>query len=504
MSNRLILGDNLAVLKSLPSNSVDLCYIDPPFFSNRNYEKIWGDENEIRSFKDRWAGGIMHYIEWLKERVDEIWRVLKPSGSLLLHCDYHANAYIRVYILDDIFGRKNFINEIIWQYFMGGKPKKYFANKHDTIYWYAKGSKWTYNELTIKRYLDFIPSLKDESANAESGKDEIGHWSKIKCPDVWSIKGVFNMSKEYIGYPTQKPIALMNRIIKACSNKGDVVLDAFCGGGTTIVCAALNDRQFIGIDISTHAIAVTRARLELGDRAINASEKKSLSKSGKSENLFKPTFSVETPKYNKAMLKAMNPFSFEHFIIEKFGGVSNSKQRNDLGIDGYKDKIPLQVKQSENVGRNVIDNFKSAITRKDKNLKQGIIIAFSFGKGAKEEVSRLRLKENIIIDLVEVSEIIEIATPPEIEITFTYKDIDSDTKLVTFSASGKDIEAWQWDLSYDSSKGFKAGILLESSGVYECELKSGIHNIAARGIDKDGVESIKDMQLCINGGIKIK
>ena len=104
MKNRLILGDNLQVLKTLPSESVDLCYIDPPFFSNRNYEVIWGDTGEVRSFTDRWAGGMEHYIGWLKERIDEIWRVLKPTGSLYVHCDWHADAYIRAYILDKMGG----------------------------------------------------------------------------------------------------------------------------------------------------------------------------------------------------------------------------------------------------------------------------------------------------------------------------------------------------------------------------------------------------------------
>ena len=259
--NKLILVDCLEVMKELPAECVDLIYLDPPFFSNRNYEVIWGDAGEVRSFKDRWSGGIDHYIGWLKERVEGMYRLLKPTGSIYLHCDWHANAYIRVDILDKIFGRRNFRNEIIWQYFMGGKPKKYFANKHDTIFWYTKTNKWTYNELRIKRYLDFIPSLKDESKNAENGKDAIGHFSVIKCPDVWSIKGVFNMSREHIGYPTQKPEALLERIILASSNEGDVVLDPFVGGGTTVAVADKLKRKWIGIDQSENAIKVSNQRL---------------------------------------------------------------------------------------------------------------------------------------------------------------------------------------------------------------------------------------------------
>ena len=106
--NQLLLGDNLEILKTLPSESVDLIYLDPPFFSNRNYEVIWGDAGEMRSFQDRFSGGIDHYISWLTDRVQEMYRVLKPTGSLFLHCDWHADAYIRVQILDKIFGANNF------------------------------------------------------------------------------------------------------------------------------------------------------------------------------------------------------------------------------------------------------------------------------------------------------------------------------------------------------------------------------------------------------------
>jgi len=106
--NRLILGDNKEIMKTLEDKSVDLIYLDPPFFSNRNYEIIWGDEGEIRSFKDRWSGGIDHYIAWLKERVEEMHRVLKNNGSIFLHCDWHANAEIKVDILNKIFGSDNF------------------------------------------------------------------------------------------------------------------------------------------------------------------------------------------------------------------------------------------------------------------------------------------------------------------------------------------------------------------------------------------------------------
>jgi site-specific DNA-methyltransferase (adenine-specific) len=144
--NRLILGDNLEILKTLESESVDLIYLDPPFFSNRNYEVIWGDAGEIRSFQDRWAGGIDHYIAWLKERVEQMYRVLKKAGCLLLHCDWHANAYIRVEILDKLFCESNFINEFVWKRSSNRSSiSKAARRNYDTIFYYSKSKKYTFN-----------------------------------------------------------------------------------------------------------------------------------------------------------------------------------------------------------------------------------------------------------------------------------------------------------------------------------------------------------------------
>jgi adenine specific DNA methylase Mod len=146
--NKLMLGDNLEIVKAMEAESVDFIYLDPPFFSNRNYEVIWGDSGEIRSFQDRWAGGISHYIEWLKERVIEMHRVLKSTGSIFLHCDWHADAYIRVFILDAIFGEKNFRGEIIWnRAFAHNDAKKKLAVLSDTIWYYSKSDKFTYNPV---------------------------------------------------------------------------------------------------------------------------------------------------------------------------------------------------------------------------------------------------------------------------------------------------------------------------------------------------------------------
>ncbi|MDR1533453.1 MAG: hypothetical protein LBS62_14955 [Clostridiales bacterium] len=141
--NRLILGDNLEILKAMEAESVDLIYLDPPFFSNRNYGVIWGDAGEVRSFQDRWAGGIDHYIAWLKERIEQMHRILKPTGSIFLHCDWHANAYIRVDILDRLFGMNNlhkntenpspgFNPAAVDYHFFGSKPSGGWIRRTDS------------------------------------------------------------------------------------------------------------------------------------------------------------------------------------------------------------------------------------------------------------------------------------------------------------------------------------------------------------------------------------
>jgi len=270
--NRLILGDNLEIMKTLESESVDLIYLDPPFFSNRNYEVIWGDEGEIRSFKDRWSGGIEHYIAWLKERVVEMHRVLKKTGSIFLHCDWHADAYIRVEILDRIFGKKNFRNAIIWKYFKPHSSKTNFPKDYDTIFFYTKSNKWTFNyrdilvdydEKAIQRYDKIDEDGKRYKIyNNRDGTTRISYMKEGGKPtSVLEIPFIQGTSKERIGYPTQKPEALLERIIKCASNKGDLVLDPFMGGGTTMAVAERLGRRWIGIDQSVMAVKVTEQRL---------------------------------------------------------------------------------------------------------------------------------------------------------------------------------------------------------------------------------------------------
>jgi len=257
--NKLILGDNLDILKSIESETIDLIYLDPPFFSNRNYEVIWGDEGEVRSFKDTWAGGITHYIDWLKVRVFQMHRVLKPTGSIFLHCDWHANAHIRVDLLDPIFGEDNFKNEIVWRYSSGGGSKRFFTRNHDTIFFYTKSKKYTFkpDDVRVKRTEKSLHRAKNPTGARYTSDN------KLKLPeDVFDIQILNPMSKERIGYPTQKPEELIERIIMAASNEGDIVLDPFVGGGTTVAVAERLNRKWIGIDQSVQAIKVSKMRLD--------------------------------------------------------------------------------------------------------------------------------------------------------------------------------------------------------------------------------------------------
>lgn len=137
-------GDNLEILQQMPPESVDLIYLDPPFFSNRNYEVIWGDEAEIRSFMDRWEGGIEHYTSWMRPRIEQMHRVLTTTGSFYLHCDWHASHYLKC-LVDEIFEYRNFQNEIVWYYRGGGVSPRRWGRRHDVLLFYTKSDKWTFN-----------------------------------------------------------------------------------------------------------------------------------------------------------------------------------------------------------------------------------------------------------------------------------------------------------------------------------------------------------------------
>ncbi len=245
LSNVIYCGDNLEWMRKMPDEFVDLVYADPPFFSNKHYEVIWHDGAEIRSFEDRWQGGVHHYIEWMRMRCELMHRLLKPHGVLYLHCDWHASHYLKV-MLDDLFGQSSFLNEIVWWY--ENKPqdarKKILPRDYDTILVYAK----TYGgQFYAPQYVPTVRPRKQNkvikvdgrrvSARDENGNVIYEFRDKKMLGSVWPIPYLNPVAKERLGYPTQKPRALLRRIIETSSAKGALVLDPFCGCGTSIIAA---------------------------------------------------------------------------------------------------------------------------------------------------------------------------------------------------------------------------------------------------------------------------
>jgi DNA modification methylase len=385
LENVIYCGDNLTWLKKFPDKCVDLIYLDPPFFSNKNYEVIFNDGEEIRSFEDRWKGGINHYVEWMKDRVFEMHRILKDTGSFYLHCDWHASHYLKV-MCDDIFGYNNFRNEIIWWYETGGIPKKDFSRKHDTIFRYSKTKNIIFNADEVKesRSDEVLRRIATGIPGATRSKGQFRHPS-----DVWKIPAINAMAKERLDYPTQKPESLMERIIKASSNKDDLVLDPFCGCGTTIAVAQRLGREWIGIDVSPSACKLMKNRVE---------------KAGaRGPEIIGQPLNIEE-------LKKLPPFEFQNWCVGALGGTVNPKKVGDMGIDGFSfmHRYPIQVKQSENVGRNVVDNFETAMQRVKQDM--GYIIAFSFTRGAYEEVAEAK-KRGLFIELLPVDKLLEYEEP---------------------------------------------------------------------------------------------
>src|ERR1051325_1879455 len=267
ISNHLYRGDCLNVLDLIADDSVDLIYIDPPFYSQRFYETIWGEAEERFAFEDRWKGGIQTYLNYLVERVRKMHAKLKPGGSFFLHLDWHICHYMKIE-LDKIFDYHAFQNEVIWSYRRWPSPSSHFQRMHDNILFYAKGGKP--NTFNVE-YEANSPSYQKRFGGKTQMLDPETRSRKITLKtaskglprrDVWEISIVAGSSKERIGYPTQKPVALLERIIQASSNEGDVILDPFCGCGTAIEVAEKLGRSWIGIDITHIAITLIRNRLK--------------------------------------------------------------------------------------------------------------------------------------------------------------------------------------------------------------------------------------------------
>lgn len=349
--NVLYYGDNLDVLRRhVPDESVDLVYLDPPFNSNATYNVLFAREGEksaaqIKAFDDTWhwdavaakafeetvtkGGGdiaqalsafrtllgtstMLAYLSMMAPRLIELRRVLKDTGSIYLHCDPKASAHLRL-LMDAIFGPKNFVNEIIWLYKTGGMSKRWFGRKHDVILFYSKSPDYKFALLKEKSYL----MHKYGFSNVDIKEDEDGIYTEVGMRDVWDIPALRGNQPEALGYPTQKPEAILERVIEASSEPGDVVLDPFCGCGTTVAVAQRLSRKWTGIDVTYLAVSLLKSRLT----AMGAANYRIIGE---------PT-TVE----DAAQLAADDPFQFQWWALGLIGArPAEGKKGADQGIDG--------------------------------------------------------------------------------------------------------------------------------------------------------------------------
>jgi DNA modification methylase len=465
-------GDNLEQLAKLPDACVDLIYIDPPFNSNRNYEVFWGESKEKRSFDDRHES-TRAYIDYMRPRCVQLARVLKKTGSFYYHCDWHASHYVKV-MLDQMLGENNFINEIIWKRSYGhGDSVRSMGRSHDSIFLYSGGETYTLNKFYHAhdpKYLkDFFkhedkrgiyklenltspnprPNLTYEYKGYPSpakgwrvsrekmeqlDADDRLHFPAKKdgrimrkvyleelggqpMTDVWvDIKPLSAHDQERLGYPTQKPLALLERIIKASSNENDIVLDAFCGCGTALVAAQNLKRQWIGIDISPTACRVMAKRLR---DVCGLPESEPLWRAGRG-------FVVRDLPWTVEKLRVIPPFEFENWAVIALGGIPNKVQVGDMGVDGrifpvsssaaprkqqegelgLKERwYPIQVKQKDKVGRPDIDAFEAMMMRED--CEKGFFVSFDYSSDALQEIESFFKRSHKVIVALTVQEILD-------------------------------------------------------------------------------------------------
>ncbi len=270
--SQIIHGDCLTELKNIASESIDLIYVDPPFFTQKKQKLISRKTGQIYSFNDTWKN-IEEYISFIKDRILECHRVLKDTGSLFFHCDRKASHHIRI-ILDDIFGTDNFHSDIVWTYRRWSNSKKGLLHCHQNILFYSKSKNYKFNTLyedySATTNIDQIFQLRVRDENGKTiykqndhGEYELNPSKKgVPLSDVWYIPYLNPKAKERTGFPTQKPVLLLERIIQLVTDEGDIVLDPFCGSGTTLVAAKLCNRKYIGIDILKEAVGLSRQRIE--------------------------------------------------------------------------------------------------------------------------------------------------------------------------------------------------------------------------------------------------
>lgn len=522
IENRLIWGDNLAVMRALPSESIDLIYVDPPFFSGKDYNKIFGDDDEVRTFSDIWDGGLPTYLAWLNARLWEMKRLLKPTGSIYVHLDWHVSHYAKCE-MDKIFGTggkdgnaPGFKANIIWSYSWGVRTENRWNRKHDDILFYTKSKDFVFNASEVledrklgdssKKRLEYKGALiKDHNKRGSS--------EKALPTDVWHVPTINGMAAERIGYPTQKPEALIEKVILASSNPGDVVADFFSGGGTTVAVAEKLGRKWIGTDISRIAISVAR------DRLMSVYEKEAGIKSIKSTPTF--GFSVDYHGiYERDQVRELEPKDYILFILNCYGGIAKKQGDN---IHGYKDGKAIFVAPSKtNLKNHQIEEFCADLV--ERKIQNGVILAWNISKEAEKYVADLRKgSSGVDIQIVQVKLVdidsnefkgdnIRFINKPAALIRKSHKAGLTWVFDATAScgSNGSDIHYYQWDFNYKNkfSPSTKPNFKSDSDGdgnplndyrkIEYTFPEEGEFTVALRVFDKSGAEAITITKISVS------
>jgi len=349
MINNVYTGDCLDVLKKIKDESIDLVYLDPPFYTQRIHKQKTRDNQKEFSFGDTWHSR-KDYCNYISCRLKECHRILKKTGSIFLHCDTNAAHVLRL-VIEEIFGEDNFRSEIIWSYRRWSNSKKGLLDGHQNIFFFSKSLDFKFNVL----FQDYSPStnidqIVQKRVRNEHGKSSyqrksdgtvelIDEKKGVPLSDVWDIPYLNPKAKERVGYPTQKPVILLERIITLVTDQGDIVLDPFCGSGTTLVASKILNRKYIGIDIEQEAVNLANSRL------LNPI---------KSESIL----------LNKGRDSYLNQNPIISEMLKSLGAVV--VQRNK-GIDGLLKSdnglIPIRILRDGECEKSVIETMEKAISK---------------------------------------------------------------------------------------------------------------------------------------------
>ncbi len=356
-TNKIYHGNCVEKLKEIESNKVDLIYFDPPFFTQRKHSLTNKDNSKTYEFDDKYSS-LEEYLILIGNVLEQSKRVLKSTGSVFLHCDKTASHHIRV-VMDKALGRENFQSQIIWSYKRWSNAKKGLLNAHQVIFFYSKTKDFKFNMIytnySATTNLDQILQdrerdvngksvyKKDENGNVILGKEKKG----VPLSDVWEIPYLNPKAKERTGYPTQKPVLLLNQILNIVTDEGDLVLDPFCGSGTTCVSAKSLKRDFIGIDISKEAVKLTNTRLE----EMIISESNLLNK-GTDE------YQGKTEK-ELAVLQNINAFP-----VQRNSGIDGFLKEHFKGMP-----VPVKIQGEYETVEDAIEKLEKASCSKDYKMK---------------------------------------------------------------------------------------------------------------------------------------